>query len=250
MGAAHFVAYFNMGWFTLALLVPASTRGLPAPDVIVGSTVHPFAALAASQIARRRRVPFVFEIRDLWPETFISMGVLRRNGFVGRVLRFVEHVSIRRASLVVSPLPGVGDYLNAHGYRTKFAWVSNGIDGKAEGNAIAPPVSAHSGFVFTYLGAMGWANALFVIIDAFAQYVRIAGDMTARLRLVGDGPLKQELCDRAEASGVGPQISIEDPVPQSQVPRIIAESDCLVINFRNLNVYKYGVSPNKIFNTC
>lgn len=237
----------NMAWFTLALLVPASTRGLPAPDVIVGSTVHPFAALAASQLARRRRVPFVFEIRDLWPETFISMGVLRRRGIIARALRFVEHVSIRRASLVLSPLPGVGDYLRAHGYPNDFVWVSNGIEAEAQGGVAVPSAKTHNGLVFTYLGAMGWANALPVIIDAFARYVQISGDVNARLRLVGDGSLKPVLRDRAQASAAGSQITVEDAVPQNQVPRIIAESDCLVINFRNLDVYRYGVSPNKIF---
>ena len=80
----------NMLQYGIRVLLRSTTRELPPPDVIVGSSVHPLAALAGHILARRYRVPFVFEIRDLWPETLIQMGRIRRNGPVAAALRLVE----------------------------------------------------------------------------------------------------------------------------------------------------------------
>src|SRR5690606_30165144 len=80
----------NLLAFTARVLRPSSTKDLPKPDVIIGSTVHPLAAWAASVVARRFNVPFVFEIRDLWPQTLIDMGKIRANSVVARLLRALE----------------------------------------------------------------------------------------------------------------------------------------------------------------
>lgn len=65
----------NILAYTWSVLQPNATKELPRPDVIVGSSVHPFAAVAGALLARRLSVPFIFEVRDLWPQTLIDLGV-------------------------------------------------------------------------------------------------------------------------------------------------------------------------------
>ena len=76
----------TMVLFGFALLRPTTTRALSRPAVVIGSTVHPFAALAAFMLARKHRVPFVFEVRDLWPRTLVAMGAIRSGGLLDRGL--------------------------------------------------------------------------------------------------------------------------------------------------------------------
>src|SRR5699024_6300574 len=122
----------NMAVFTVALLHPRGTRGLPRPETIIGSTVHPFAAWAASSLARRFKVPFVFEIRDLWPQTLIDMGKLRQDGFLARSMRKLESLLCARADAIVTLLPYAHEYLESRGVpRDKIKWISNGSDTSA-----------------------------------------------------------------------------------------------------------------------
>ena len=91
--------FVSMLIFAFTLFRPAATRGLPRPDVVIGSTVHPFAAWVACLLARRHSVDFVFEVRDLWPRTLVSMGAIRAGGLLdrglGRLERWLAHCAAR-----------------------------------------------------------------------------------------------------------------------------------------------------------
>lgn len=92
----------NMLSFVVVFLV-VQTRSL-RPDVVIGSTVHPFAAFAAWLAARLRGATFVFEIRDLWPQTLIDLGAMRPGSPGERLLRTLESFLVRRAAAVVTLL--------------------------------------------------------------------------------------------------------------------------------------------------
>ena len=77
----------NMLMYSLRVLLPWTTRKLDRPDVIIGSSVHPFAAAAGAILARRFRVPFVFEVRDLWPQTLVDLGRLQEKSIITGWLR-------------------------------------------------------------------------------------------------------------------------------------------------------------------
>ncbi len=125
-GASRIV---NMLCFTVSVLLPGRTRSLPAPDVVIGSTVHPFAAWAALRLARRKGVPFIFEIRDVWPETLIDFGHWQANGWKARSVRKLMMHLVRESVMVLSPLPGIPLYLEQIGEAKKpFLWISNGAE--------------------------------------------------------------------------------------------------------------------------
>lgn len=93
----------DIALFTAVLLAPGSLRGLPRPDLIVGGSFHPLAAWGASVIARRMGVPFVFEPRDLWPESALGLTGMTERHPVIRALRALERTTVQRAAHIVSP---------------------------------------------------------------------------------------------------------------------------------------------------
>lgn len=233
----------NILTFTWALLRWGNMRGLPRPDVVIGSTVHPLAAWAASIIARRAGVPFVFEIRDLWPQTLVDMGKLPAHGLLTWTLTRLERILCSRATTIVTLLPFAGEYLVSRGVkRDKIVWISNGTDvADFEGS---PPVASET-FTYMYAGSVGRANGVGAIVDGF---LAVAGsDARLRLVIVGDGAERSALQDRAAGSQHGGRITFRRPVPKEQVPALLSGADVMVINVLDLDVYRYGVSMNKLF---
>nr|WP_238439662.1 glycosyltransferase family 4 protein [Microbacterium sp. JZ31] len=236
----------NMAAFTFQLLLPWTTRGVPKPDVVVGSTVHPLAAWAGLRLARRHRVPFVFEIRDVWPDALIHLGQLRPNSIVARAMTSLMRRLVHASDLILSPLPGVPDYLERLGAVDKpFLWVSNGAEGEIVAPPLAPP--AEDAFVFMYLGSFGNAMAVEHLISAFERVVLARPETKMRFRLIGDGPRKTYFERLAAETEVADQITFEPRIPRGQVVARASEADCLVHSLHDHAVYEYGISPNKLF---
>lgn len=234
--------------FAVGVLIPGSTKSLPTPDVVMGCTVHPLAAWAGERLARRHRAVFAYEIRDLWPETLVDLGALDERSIATRLLRRLSLKLARRARLVISPLPGVGDYLKANNVDTPFLWIPNGID---ESLVVDSPAVQEMGppdpFTFMYLGSHGRANALATLIRAFDAACKSAPTSNLSFRLVGDGPEKQNLIKLAQSLPHGNKIDFEDAIPRSDVNSRAREADCLVVNLLDSPVYKYGISLNKLY---
>lgn len=231
--------------FTANLLAPGGTRDLTRPDVVVGSTVHPLAAWAGWRLARRYHAPFVFEVRDVWPETLVDMGALKKEGVADRLMkRFVGKLT-ERAELVLSPLPFVGQHLRETGRSdTPFLHISNGADVPEEVPSFRD--RENKSFTFMYLGAHGAANCLEHIVEAFETAHALQPDLDMRLRFVGSGPRKDSVRARAATGTCADRISFEKRVPNSQVAPIAAEADCLVATTADLRVYRFGTSLNKL----
>lgn len=236
----------NMIIFTTKVIWDPQLLRRPRPDVIVGRSVHPLAAWAGLRLARRMRVPFVFEVADLWPETLIALGAISRGSLVSRGLRLLEGRLIRSASVVLSPLPGVSSYLEEEGHDPSlFRWVSNGIDATQP----LPPLDRESNetFTFMYLGGLGKANEVELIIRAFDVLATEESSEKLRLRIVGSGPERARLEAIAASLRSAELIGFEDRVPRSLVLDIAAESDCLVAAMKPLPLYRYGIALNKMF---
>lgn len=237
----------NMLAFSFRLLLPGMTRNLPTPDVVVGSSVHPFAAFSGALLASRFGVPFIFEIRDLWPQTLIDMGRIRESGLIARVLWCLEDWLCRRAARILTLMPCAADYFQSRGVsRDKVVWVSNGVE------VSDYPHTAHgeltNSFTLMYFGAHGQANDLDVLIDA-VDLLHSKGRLAAlQVRLVGDGPLKSKLQQRVGKSGLDSVIRFEPPVAKTEIPQLAAQADAFVICVKDLpRLYRFGVSMNKLF---
>lgn len=239
----------NMLAYLFRALSPAELLLLAKPDLIIGSTVHPFAGLAGALLARRHGVPFVFEVRDLWPRTLIDLGRLRENSPVAVAMRCLERCLYRRAARVVTLLPRAVDYIERMGgIPGRVIWIPNGVEVDDFGPPAPLPSRTGSTPVLMYLGAHGQANGLEVLLEAIAR-IRAGGSAQVMLRLLGSGPAKQSLMALAERLSLDSSwVSFEEPVPKARIPDVAAQADAFVICVRDLPaLYRYGISMNKLY---
>jgi glycosyltransferase involved in cell wall biosynthesis len=245
----------NMASYAAGVL--GAQHRFPRPDVVIGSCVHPLAVAAACVIGAVRRAPFVFEVRDLWPQTLIDMGALAGRGTAARALRAAERFLYHRARLVISLLPGAAEYITASGVpEEKIIYIPNGIaqltpapPGPAT-SALADRIRglrAGGSLVAGYVGSHGAANGVDVLVRA-AAVLRDRGVRDIALVLVGDGPDKQR-CERL-AGGLGlrdDNVLFAPPVPKREVPALLEALDVTLFPLRDVPVFRYGLSSNKLF---
>jgi len=229
----------NMLSYTRKALKIIPTLDLSKPDIIIGSSVHLFAVYAAYKLSRKYKIPFVMEVRDLWPQTLIDMGISKRHPFI-IILGILERFLYRKADKIISNLPYAYEYISDYAPPQKFEWISNGVDLR---NISYKEKSESSPFVVSYTGAMGVANNLGVLVEAADK---LKEDKNIIFRIIGDGVEKQKLKEMVQAKGLE-NITIEDPVAKSQIPDILAVSDILYFNLKDSPVFRYGISSNKLF---
>lgn len=223
-------------------LAPAALFGRfigNAPDVILASSPQLPAAFTCLWIARLSGIPFVLEVRDLWPQVLIDQGGKSPRSPMVRLLGWMERQLYRQASTVVVLAKGAEAYVRERGAR-QTAWLPNGPD--LELFAPQPLPSNSFGFTVLYAGAHGEANALENVI--VAARVLEQQHETVRFRFVGDGPEKQALIQMARDLQ---SVSFEDPVPKAQIPSLMAEADAIILSLRDVPLFRYGVSPNKLY---
>lgn len=237
----------NMLAYAWRVLAPSATRGLDRPDVVVGSSVHPFAALSGAFLARRHKVPFVFEVRDLWPQTLIDLGRIKEHGMVATAMRWMERWLYRRADRIVTLLPQAVDYIALLGIpESKVVWIPNGVDLSGFPDP-GPPSSSAPPFTLMYFGAHGQANALDCVLQAMKLLQNSVGVEAVRLRMIGDGPAKPGLQDLARQLGLQ-NVSFEPPVRKSEVTNLAAQADVFVLSVLDRpSLYRYGISMNKLY---
>jgi len=215
---------------------------LEKPDVIFGSTPHLFTPYAAQKLARRMNVPFVLEIRDVWPQTLVDLGNFSENSPMIRVLAWMEKRLYRTADQIISLLPGAGDHCAALGApRDRLHWIPNGIDLKFSPSDL-PQRPEDGQFIAMFAGAHGLANGLDTVLDA----AKITGSAPVKFRLMGDGPEKPRLLQRAKDEGIS-NVEFLDSVPKKEVYGQLAQADAYIMLLKASEVFRWGVSPNKLF---
>ncbi len=209
------------------------------PSVVIGSSPQLFAALASERLARRWGVPFVLEVRDLWPESLLAAG--GRKGALYRVLERVARHLYARADRIVVLARGSADHLASLGVDPgKIAFVPNGVDVSAFAAVERP---ARDTLTLVYTGAHGPANGLDAVLGAAE---RLRDDVRVRFLLVGDGPAKTALVADAARRGLA-NVAFRDPVPKHAMPALLAGADAGLMVLRESPLFTFGVSPNKLF---
>jgi glycosyltransferase involved in cell wall biosynthesis len=229
----------------------AAVRG-PRPDVILASSPPLTLALPALAARVRHRAPFVFEVRDLWPEAPIQMGALR-----GRALpwlaRALERFVYARAAAVVALSPGIREGVIAAGASpAKVELVPNASDLELfspalDGREVRERLGLGDSFVCSYFGAMGEANDLTQVVEAGAL-LEERGEDNVRFVLLGGGKRRGQLEELARRRGAA-NVVFADPVPdKTAVARLAAASDACLTVFKDVPVLATN-SPNKLFDT-
>ena len=243
------VAYHGNSWRRIVNMVDFSwktfwvaIRRKERPDVIIGSSPHLLVPLCVCFLSRLYRVPFIMEIRDLWPQVFVDMGVAKANSVVVKLLALLAKTLYHRAQHIVVLGPQMREHIAKLGIDyNRISWIPNGAD-LTRFESVPPPSGGRSLKVM-YLGAHGPANALDTLIEA-AKIVQDSKAEGIQFILVGDGPEKPRLVRMAEELGLD-NVEFRSPVPKSRVPEVLCEADVLVVTYA-ASFFNSGGSLNKL----
>jgi len=233
----------NMLTFSLRLKTLFTHTPPNKPDIIIGSSPHLFGAFAGFLLAKRLQVPFVLEIRDIWPLSMVEVaGVAPWHPMV-ILLSCMEKWLYRHADGIVSLLPGTDRHITACvAAPGPFLWLPNGIaleklPSFSEKTHIPP-------FIILYAGSHGDANHLECILDAAELLAK--AETPVRFEFVGQGPEKTKLMNKAHTMRLK-NVRFEDPLPKEQIYRRMAEADAFIVSLKKTPLYRFGISLNKLF---
>ena len=233
----------------ISFMLSAVITGLfeKSPDVIISTSPQFFAAVGGWLLGSLRRVPFIFELGDLWPASIVAVGAMR-DGPTIRVLESLELFLYRKASAVISLTHAFKANLVGRGISTgKIAVVLNGVDlwryGPRELKSdLVNTVEGSGQFVVGYIGTHGMAHGLNNVLEA-AEILRERADIT--FLLVGAGSERAKLVSDAKVNGLK-NVNFMDPQPKDLVPAIWSQCQVALVHLRNLSTFK-DVIPSKMF---
>ncbi len=217
-------------------------------DAVVATSPQFFVAIAGYVISRMKRKPFVLEIRDLWPEAIVSVGLLEPDALITRILERVELFLYRKAICVIPVTEGARDDMIRRGIDPdKIHTVRNGasLTQFAPGprdNPIRERFGLGDKFVATYVGTHGMAHGLECVLEA-ADRLRERGDI--HFLFVGEGAEKPKLVALAEDRQL-PNITFVDPQPKAMMPLFLCAADACLVPLRKRKLFE-GTIPSKIF---
>jgi colanic acid biosynthesis glycosyl transferase WcaI len=236
--------------------VSSASTGLfvSRPDVIIATSPQLLVGLSGWWLARCKRVPFVFEVRDLWPESLAAVGLGDANTVLHRFLAKVAGFLYRRCSRVVVVTPAFKDHLFQHWHipREKVSVVENGVEADlfsphATGD-LRRELGAEGKFVVSYIGTMGLAHGLETLVEAAAQLQYLAPQVL--FLLVGEGADKGRIMALARARGLSNLLFI-DQQPRKRIPAYICASDACLVLLKKTSIFQ-TVIPTKMleFMSC
>ena len=243
MGFAQRVAVFAKfaaGSIGIALREPA--------DVVFATTTPLTAGIPGIFARSLGRKPFVFEVRDLWPELPKAMGVIT-NPIVLRLMSILEWASYRSADRLIGLSPGIVEGIASRGIdQSRIAIIPNGCDLDLFANRVdtwRPESVSDDQLLAIFTGTHGNANGLHTVLDA-AKVLRDRGRDDIRIALVGQGREKTGLQERARTENLSNVLFLE-PVPKMRLAGLMAGADIGLQILRNVPAFYYGTSPNKFF---
>lgn len=217
------------------------------PDVVIATSPQFFAAVGGWFLAALRRVPFIFELGDLWPASIKAVGAMRNHALL-TALEKVELFLYRRSAAVIALTQAFREDLTARGIDpAKIAVVINGVDlprfsPRARDAELEAQLGLTGKFVVGYVGTLGMAHGLQNVLDA-AQ--RLVGDERVRFMFVGPGADREALIATARARGLSNVLFVA-PQPKEQMPRYWSVCSAALVHLKNDPVFA-GVIPSKIF---
>jgi glycosyltransferase involved in cell wall biosynthesis len=195
-----------------------------------------------------RRKPFIFEVRDLWPELPRAMGVIRNPLILG-AMGFLEFASYRSAHRLIGLSPGIVDGIARRGVSPmRIAHISNGCDldiFSADGSCWQPAGVGDDDLLAVFTGAHGLANGLDRVLDGAAALQR-RGRGDIKIVLIGSGMTKPGLVERAARERLDNVIFL-DPVKKTELVTLMKRADVGLQVLANVPAFYFGTSPNKFF---
>jgi len=216
-------------------------------DLIMGTTPPIFQALSAWFVAFVRRKPFLLEVRDLWPEFGVSMGVLK-NPVLIVMARWLEKFLYARATHILVNSPAYKDYMLGKGVPgNKITFIPYGTDidmfnPNVDGSSIREKLGLEEKFVIVYAGALGQANDIDTLLRAAG---RLRDETKIRFVLFGDGKERARLDHEAKNQKLN-HVIFAGVCPKKEMPLVLASSDVCLAILQDIPMFR-TTYPNKVF---
>ena len=226
---------------------------LSRPDIVIGTSPQLLVGLAAWWISRVKRAPFVFEVRDLWPESLDAVGVGGEQTKLYRILKRVSSFLYKHSDHIVVVTPAFKEEIvrNYGIPEAKISIVNNGVETELfspNGDNVRNQLRLDDGFVVGYIGTMGFAHGLNTVLDAAEILLRSAPDV--RFLLVGEGADKSRLKALIAERGLH-NLLLLDGQPREKIAAMIRSVNVCLVPLRKSDVFK-TVIPTKMleFMSC
>lgn len=215
------------------------------PDLIIGTTVHPFAAYAGYRLSKYYKVPFVYEVRDLWPRTLVELGKISPVHPFVLLLDKLDGFLAKKASLIITTAPLMKNhYKERFGiHEEKCLWITNGTVFTEKTPSPMREVVENDVIEVGYTGTIGLANGIKEFLE---ELNNVPKEIVKRFKFtfVGSGPLKNALTFYAKEHAL-PVVFI-DQIPKEQVWDLLNYFDMLLMVLLSTDLYRHGISANKM----
>lgn len=236
------VAFFS--FMFSSILTSLSVKDV---DLVLGTTPPIFQAVSAWVVAALRGKPFLLEVRDLWPEFGISMGVLK-NPIIIALSRWLENFLYKRANHILVNSPAYREYMLVKGVpANKVTYIPYGTDvdmfnPSIDGSSIRKELGLENKFVVLYAGALGQANDIDTILRAAE---RLKKEEDVRFVLFGDGKERARLESEAKNKNLS-NVIFAGTRPKKDMPLIVASADACLAILQDIPAFR-TTYPNKVF---
>ena len=225
------------------------------PDVILASSVHPLTLIAGIKIAKKFNIPCICEVRDLWPESIVAYGSLKKNSLITKLLYKGEKWIYKKSNSIIMTWEGGGQYIQDQGWDNqielnKVNHISNGViidsfDKNAQENQLEDADLDDKVYKnLVYAGSIRKVNNLGMLLDA-AKLVQ-GKDPQIRFLIYGSGDEKEMLKNRCKEEKIN-NVVFKGRVEKKMIPSILNRSYANILHNSSTSLDKYGQSQNKFF---
>ena len=236
-----------LSFVSFSLSCPMGLAAIDKPDVVLASSPPIFPMFPAWLVCKLRGIPFVLEVRDLWPASAVQMGILKNRQLIA-IMAWMEKLLYNQSSRIVALTQGISDDISSRGWpKTKIELVTCGVDFNRLYVDIpgAEFTRARYGWqgkqVVMYFGAIGEANNIPVILRA-ARRLRARGDIL--FVLVGDGMKRQATEQEVVTEGLE-NVLVLPPVPKDDARLFINAANLCLVTLRDIPLFD-GAIPTKL----
>ncbi|MFQ7102502.1 MAG: glycosyltransferase family 4 protein [Anaerovoracaceae bacterium] len=226
------------------------------PDIILASSVHPLTLVAGIQIKKKLNIPCVCEIRDLWPETFVSLGKMRRGSLLVRLMYEGEHWIYKKADKLVFTMPGGEEYIKDQKWAgdvelEKVHHINNGVDleqfyeNRKNYKISDEDLENDNTFKIIYAGSIREVNRVNELVSA-AEILRKKHIDNVKIIVFGDGTQRKQLEGKSKKLNLN-NIVFKGRVDKKYIPYILSRGDLNMVTVDNNDLGRYGISWNKMF---
>lgn len=226
-----------------------SRKSTAHPNVVVATSPQFFAAIGGYVISRLKRVPFVLEVRDLWPESIVAVGAMKRNAII-RLFERIERFLYRRADHIVVVTETFKRVIERKGISpSRISVLKNGVDVEV----FSQPLDAellcelrtrydlHGKFVVSYIGTIGMAHRADILLEA----AQMCSDEDIVFLVMGAGSERESLAERQRVLKLR-NFRLVDKQPREIARHVLGLSDVSVVHLRDTPLFR-SVIPSKIF---